>query len=170
MRPRLLDLTSDPDVLDRFWSKVHKTEGCWLWTAATNGSGYGKFCLRKPWTMDAHRVAYQIVYGPVGQAVVICHRCDVPSCVRPDHLFVGTHAINVQDMVTKGRHARGAALNRPSQVGQSNYMARLTDDDVRTIRARYEGGDKPTVIAKEFGIKYGTVWAITHGHRWRHVT
>jgi hypothetical protein len=168
-RPRLLDLLEDPRVTTRFWQKVDQSGTCWLWTAAKNPGGYGKFCLRKPLTMDAHRVSYQLTYGPIARGIVVCHRCDVPACVRPEHLFAGTHADNVHDMVRKGRNARGASLNRPSQVGQENYAAKLTEADVRCILARHVAGDRPTVIAADFHIAYRTVWAITRGKRWGHL-
>lgn len=83
---------------ERFWPKVEKTDGCWLWTANTRPNGYGLFG-----SVGAHRVAYELCVGPIPSGMYVCHRCDNPACVRPDHLFVGTQLDNMRDMVTKGR-------------------------------------------------------------------
>jgi hypothetical protein len=87
---------------DRFWEKVEKGEGCWLWTAATSG-GYGVINLGyKEGIRRAHVVAYELTFGPVGNQWVL-HRCDNPPCVRPDHLFLGDVVANNQDKFDKGR-------------------------------------------------------------------
>lgn len=100
MRPR--------DLSERFWEKVEKTEGCWLWTASTR-NGYGQIALggRGNPVLYAHRVSYEMHHGPIPDGLVVMHTCDVRSCVRPDHLTVGTQAENLADMVAKGRSYRG---------------------------------------------------------------
>lgn len=166
---RVLDY-GDPAMAARFWSKVEKTDGCWIWKAARNRStGYGAFCVVKPYIRGAHRVSYQMVYGPVPPGTVICHHCDNPACVRPDHLFAGTHADNVRDKVAKGRQARGERLNKASQVGGRNHAAKLTDAQVIEIRERVANGERPTDVAREFGIRYRTLWTITARKRWTHL-
>jgi hypothetical protein len=81
----------------RFWKHVQKTQGCWLWAAGLTGR-YGHF------EGDyAHRFAWRIHFGPIPKGRCVCHRCDVPLCVRPDHLFLGTHKDNTQDAIRKGR-------------------------------------------------------------------
>jgi len=93
--------------LTRFWSKVTKLNGenaCWVWTSARNAQGYGQFyvgaCKR---CIPAHRISYALAGGDVGPGISVCHRCDNPICVRPDHLFAATHADNLRDMHRKGR-------------------------------------------------------------------
>jgi hypothetical protein len=104
-------------VAERFWAKVNKDSGhrapamesdCWLWTASTSGSGYGKFMLTKAGGRtvlgEAHRVAWMLTGGTIGDGLYVCHRCDVKVCVRPDHLFIGTATDNMQDARKKGKH------------------------------------------------------------------
>lgn len=93
-------------IQDRFWSKVNKTSGCWLWTAGTI-RGYGQFNLGrvagKSRTAYAHRVSWELAHGPVAGDLSVLHRCDVPLCVNPEHLFLGTQQDNLADARQKGR-------------------------------------------------------------------
>lgn len=89
---------------DRFWSKVQKTDGCWEWTGSRRPKGYGVFAVNGARRESAHRVAYALFIGPISAGFFVCHRCDNPRCVRPDHLFLGTQADNMRDMHAKGRH------------------------------------------------------------------
>lgn len=91
----------------RFWSKVEKTDSCWLWTGMRWTNGYGRFPNGGGQEMRAHRFAWELTYGPIPLGLFACHRCDVKLCVRPEHLFLGTHADNMADMMAKGRHAHG---------------------------------------------------------------
>lgn len=85
----------------RFWSKVNKTDDCWLWTGAKTDKGYGRF-WKDGKRLAAHRVSYEIASGPIEEGLLICHRCDNVLCVRPDHLLKGTHQDNFDNMVKKG--------------------------------------------------------------------
>jgi hypothetical protein len=92
------------EVTERFMAKVFPVteSGCWIWEAACLKSGYGIFRLPHR-TMLAHRFSYELANGPILDSQKVLHRCDVPSCVNPNHLFVGTNADNMRDMIDKDR-------------------------------------------------------------------
>src|SRR5688572_768407 len=88
-----------------FWSKVLKTECCWLWTRSRTGTlSYGAYWQNGA-IVRAHRVAYELTVGPIPEGLHLLHECDVPHCVRPDHLRPGTRVDNQRDMVAKDRHS-----------------------------------------------------------------
>lgn len=98
-------------LAERFWAKVRKADGddaCWTWAGASRGPGYG--VLQTGSRMDgtrgmalAHRVSWELHYGPIPEGLWVLHQCDRPSCVRPEHLFLGTPQDNTDDMWRKGR-------------------------------------------------------------------
>lgn len=109
---------------ERFWAKVdkggpapaHRPElgPCWLWTAALTEGGYGAFRVSRALSTTAHRWSYEHDRGPIPDGVFVCHHCDVPQCVRPDHLFLGTLLVNNQDMFGKGRSRQQQATHCPA--------------------------------------------------------
>lgn len=144
----------------RFWPKVQKTDGCWLWTAGQAGDGYGAFGLNRR-AIRAHRYSWELFYGPVPNGMNVLHKCDTPSCVRPEHLFLGTQTDNIADMVAKGRQRAPRGTQRPN--------AKLTADDVQQIRHRIVLGEKDRAIADTYGVRPGLIWLIRHGHAWAHL-
>jgi hypothetical protein len=94
---------------ERFWSKVDRSGTCWLWTASLTKGGYGQFWF-PPKRVDAHRASWMIANGPIPAGMCVCHDCDNPRCVRPDHLFLGTKLENTHDIIRKGR-----PIGRPSR-------------------------------------------------------
>lgn len=126
-----------------FWSKVLKTECCWLWTRSRTGAlAYGAF-WQNGRIVRAHRVAYELTVGPIPDGLDLLHECDVPHCVRPDHLRPDTHAANQQDMVAKGRNGR--------TDGEFNPFAKFTWDDIHEMRRRVASGERRQPLAAEFG-------------------
>jgi hypothetical protein len=129
----------DPRLPARFWSKVqpYPTSGCWVWTAARKGLGYGCFGFEgRNWT--THRLMHSIATGE--QPAVVMHRCDNPPCVNPDHLISGTHAANMADMMAKGRNAYGEGCGRttiPDRVALEIIWLKNTNRSEREIAAQY---------------------------------
>lgn len=97
-----------PPLETRFWQRVNKTDTCWLWTGTVNRAGYGLITSTRDGRMTqwlAHRLSWQYAHGTLDKTILVLHQCDTPACVRPSHLFLGTHADNVADCVAKGRQA-----------------------------------------------------------------
>lgn len=156
---------------ERFWEKVQKTNTCWLWTASQHVSKlpYGEFWDDKSKKLKlAHRVSYELAYGPIPDGMKVLHECDNARCVRPDHLFLGTQAENVRDMVAKGRRRGG--VDTSNQSGEKNKQAKLTAEQVRAMRQRYAANDVyMEQLASEYGISIGHVSVIINRKAWRHV-
>lgn len=153
------------EFLARFESRVARADGdaCWLWTAGKDRKGYGAISLDAK-MHKAHRVAYQVHRGAIPAGMLVCHRCDVPACCNPEHLFLGTHADNTADMVAKGR-----ANREPRRVGVNNPASKVTPDAVRQIRELKRRGVTGRQISRLFGIAESQVSNIVHGRHWRHV-
>lgn len=118
--------------IDRFWTYVEKTDNCWTWKAARKKAklSYGVF---RGWA--AHRFAYFITYGRLPPEIQVCHKCDNPSCVRPDHLFPGTALDNIRDCHLKGR--RKAANLAPGRDARS-YESRIFSQTLRRLREQHK--------------------------------
>lgn len=145
---------------ERFFAQLRfDASACWLWGGGISGS-YG--CLQVDGRrVKAHVFSYRYFVGDVGESLVL-HTCDVPLCVNPTHLFLGTQADNLKDMVAKGRASQGEG--RPA--------SKLTEDDVRFIRANYRRGHPQhgvNAIARRLGVNYYTVMAVINGSAWKHV-
>ena len=151
-------------LADRFAEaySINEATGCWDWTHGRSRFGHGNIC-RGGYGRDgktkllAHRVSYELHRGPIPEGLLVLHKCDVPGCVNPDHLFLGTKADNSADMVGKGRQRRGADLPQ----------TRLTADSVRAIRQSAALTQRE--IATLHGVSEATVWKVLHNKTWKGV-
>lgn len=156
----------DEKTAARFWSKVDRRgpDECWLWTGTRHNWGYGMFTEpRTKKRFGAHRAAYAEKVGPIPPGMFVCHSCDVPACVNPAHLFLGTHVDNMRDMVAKGRGRTGGVR------GERMPNAKLTPEDIREIRRRLAAGHTGVDIGVAFGIHHRYASMIARRKRWAHV-
>lgn len=145
----------------RFFEKIEKLpSGCWEWQAYRNADGYGQIWFKGRLQM-AHRLSWFIHRGGIPRSHFVCHTCDSPPCVNPDHLFVGTHQDNTDDMIKKGRHRTGA--------GEKNRHAKLTERDVLLIRSIHKQLPNAPAIARAFNVSTATINAIASGSTWKHL-
>lgn len=133
----------------RFWSKVDKSDYCWTWNRATNSGGYGKFGVtRRVWKL-AHRVSWEMAYGPIPDEGCVLHSCDNPPCVRPDHLFLGSKTDNAADRGAKGR--------------TRNQGKKLTANQVREIRQAIHQGAVQARLAEKYRVSSQTITNVKYG-------
>jgi len=132
--------------------------GCWFWIGQSLPKGYGMTTVnQKP--ILTHRLSYKLFIGEIPKGKLICHHCDTPSCVNPDHLFVGTHADNMKDMSSKG-------LTKGEKCGHN----KLKEQDVLLIRDLYQNGYySQSEIAKEFNVQQTHISAIVRRIIWKHI-
>lgn len=151
----------DERFATRFWSKVVRTDACWEFKGMLR-KGYGQFVIagvRPKLRVQAHRFSWSIANGPIPKGLCVLHRCDNRSCVRPDHLFLGTNDDNVQDRVNKGRSAHG----------ETQGSAKLTNEAVIEIRQRHSLGESCGALAKKHGMHAGNIRALLLRKTWKHV-
>lgn len=164
-------MNPDDIAQDRFWDKVDKSEDCWIWIAGSyNQGGYGAFGVRGR-SQLAHRVSWVLTYGSIPIGALVLHHCDNPPCVRPDHLFLGTRAMNNRDRQAKGRSAIGDRHGfrvhpERSAKGMQNARSKLTTIQVRTIRGLIDEGFSLSWIARGFRVSHSTIGAIRDGRSW----
>lgn len=151
---------SMPSIESRLWAKVNKSDGdgCWEWTGPRARGGYG--ILSHGLLRRAHRISWTLTNGPIPVGLWVLHRCDNPPCVRPEHLFLGTGADNIADRQKK---KRGRWL-----LGEDHHEAKLTEENVRYIRASYPI-ETIKGMAARFGVSTAAVGYAARGHTWRRI-
>ncbi len=144
-------------VEQRFFNRFDKSEnGCWIWNSHCDKNGYGILPANGP-SIRAHRFSFEYHVEPIKEGNVICHTCDNPSCVNPDHLFQGTTKDNCDDMISKGRD---------KMIGSRNNKSKLTESDIPKIRSSKEHNSS---IALRFGVSESTIKRVKNKTIWRHV-
>lgn len=178
MRPSNEFIERTTPLEKRFWSKVQKTNTCWIWTGAKRSNTYyGILYCGARWlgsngpdpnvkrlryrAVAAHRLSWQMANGAIPLGMCVCHHCDNPACVRPDHLFLGTPRENAMDRTAKGRS--------PGAPGESNRHAKLTSAAALYIRNAYASGISSIELAKEFGLALISIQQIINGRHWKKI-
>jgi len=179
------------DIEARFWSKVKQTDGCWLWLGAKDSDGYGSVKIGNRGT-HAHRIAYALMVGHIPPGVSVLHSCDNRSCVRPDHLFLGTQLDNINDMIKKGRDNKARGDRNASRLypekrphgethpfrlhpelhaqGERAANAKLKEGQVMEIRRSWEAGElSQHALARKYGVTLATINSIVNYKTWRHL-
>lgn len=157
---------TDPGLVERFYgyAQPEPNTGCWMWTAYVTPKGYGRVMVGKR-SYQAHRYSWLLHRGDIPDGWCVCHKCDTPWCVNPDHLFLGTVDDNNQDMFRKGR-----AAPVPRLRGASNPKARLTDASVKDIRELYATGTWTQMdLAAKYGVSTTAVFNVIAGRTWVYV-
>lgn len=153
-------------VIDRFWSKVNKTETCWEWTAGLfHPNGYGQFCAKEiPHIRTAHRFSWFLHNGTIPTGMFVCHHCDNPKCVRPSHLFLGTNSDNMKDCYRKGR------MKNPCACGEKHPMSKFTTSQIIEIRRAYKAGEYTIRgLSVLYSCSYPTMAAIVKYESWKSI-
>lgn len=158
----------------RFWGRVRKSDGCWEWINPTHEFGYGELWVNeKKRSIGAHRISWELHDGPIPSGLVVCHRCDNPRCVRPEHLFLGTPADNVRDCSKKNRIRKGE--NQPlhknprlAAHGERAGCAKLKAFQVEAIRREYKPNKYGLVkrLSERYKVSNTQIYNIVNNKQW----
>lgn len=147
-----------------FYSQVTvpNNNGCMFWLGSKNKKGYGQINVNnKP--MLSHRFSYMLHYGAFDNQLCVLHKCDMPSCVAPEHLFLGTKKDNMRDCANKGR------LKTPNYKGQNSSSAKLLDCEIPIIRKKLKNGLSCKFLGEFYNVHPDTILSIKIGRTWSHI-
>ena len=155
----------DPVVY--FSNNADVGEDCWIWKGPLNSKGYGSLSVNGK-VVGSHRFSWELHNGKIIERMVVCHHCDNPSCVNPDHLFIGSQSVNLRDSAEKGRFLSEKRM-RNNIRGEHHPRAKLNADQVRQIRIDRAAKVPGPAIAARYGVSFGLVYAIERRDVWKHV-
>lgn len=174
-------------VLERFFEKINKNgpviyphlTPCWEWLGSIDIGGYGYFGIgsrkTEQRTVKAHKFMWQLYNIAIPEGLFVLHRCDNRKCVNPDHLWLGTHQDNMDDMVAKGRQVHGErrvaiAKSIPPEKrarGEDLPNHKLTWDQVEEIRKKYMAGATRAALGRGYGVSATSIFHIVHNNKWK---
>ena len=154
-------------ILDRLFRYIKKTDTCWEWIGAKNYNGYGVLRVYGR-NLMAHRLMWIEHNGPIPEDMCACHRCNNPSCVNPNHMFLGTHSENMKDAYKKGRKGTSWKFIKSSAKGEQHWNCKLDDQKVMEIR-ELSPILSTKVLAARFGVTPKSIQNIVARRTWRHV-
>ncbi len=159
------------------WTRVKKTETCWLWTGPVNSTGYGSVIFDGHKT-GAHRASYEMAYGPFDKRLCVLHQCDTPRCVRPDHLWLGTRGDNMRDCAAKGRNLTHYRWTRENHPHKGRILPDYIKEAVRRTKQRPFTVTTPdgtiiqgvnlTQFCRERALNQGAMWSVVNGRKPHH--
>jgi hypothetical protein len=142
-----------------FWNNVIKSDGCWIYNACISTAGYGRLSINKKF-IQAHRFSYELHFGPIYPDLFVCHKCDNPPCVNPEHLFLGTSADNSNDMSAKFRNDKG----------KDHWNNKLSELQVLEIKSLFKINQSARSIAKTYNVHVNTIYDIRNKRNWGWLT
>ena len=175
----MIDLATLTAAKEKLFSRTVKyPNGCWIWCGGMNDTAYGTLWIRLNGELQqwrTHRLSYFLHNGSIPDGLFVCHHCDNPPCINPDHLFVGTTKDNLYDAIRKGRWTEKHCLQnlllvKNRAVGERHPQAKLTDADVRQIRLRLASGESQRAIAWSYKLRSTAIWKIAKKKTWSHVS
>jgi hypothetical protein len=157
-------VTTRRPYIERFLEKTifEPASGCWLWGGQLKGEGYGRFKVTRAIQTTAHRMAWLLFHGAIGD-MFVCHKCDNPTCVNPDHIYLGTHTDNMRD-----KRMRDRSINIP-RPGEKHHNAKLTTAEVLEMRKLREAGWRYAHLGQRYGVSLSQTRRICLRERWAHV-
>lgn len=148
-------------IESRLQKHTKLSNGCWVFNGSLDKDGYGVFTYGRGKQVRAHRMAFEFYVGPIPNLILVCHSCDNPSCINPEHLFLGSPKDNTQDMIKKQR--------RPVLSGDDHPNAKLTEHQAHEIKQLRKQNVPLRSIANQYGISFQTVSSIAKGTTWKHI-
>ena len=145
---------------ERFFNKVKKTKTCWNWVGTMGSNGYGQISFKGKY-IQAHRLSWILKNRFIPKGKFVLHKCDIPTCVNPKHLFIGTNFDNVHDAIRKGRM---------NNVGENHGYSKLSNQEVISIRKEYIPRKcSQRFLARKYNVTHGMIYCIVHNKNWKHL-
>lgn len=142
--------------------------GCWEWVKNRNKDGYGGLRYKSK-TWMAHRLSYTFYKGPIPEGMLVCHKCDNPPCINPDHLFIGNNSDNMMDAYRKGRWKGVLGYRKKTCKGENHWYSKFKPEIILEIRKLFKSGLRIIDICNKYNMNHATVSDICKRRSWKHL-